>query len=61
MVMMLLSQPAQPVAFLKVQHPYEAAAIAAFQPSWPLTAAYLRKHGRGAELLPAIPAQATCT
>jgi len=43
-------EPIPSAAWLKVQHPFEAAALAALQPSRLLTAAYLRKHGRGVVL-----------
>ena len=41
-------EPASSAPWIKLQHPFEAAALAALQPSQLLTAAYLRKHGRGA-------------
>ena len=50
MVLEVRVEPASSAALIKLQHPYEAAVLAALQPSQPLTAAYLRTHGRGVVL-----------
>ena len=53
-------EPAFAAEWSKLQHPYEAAVVAALQPSKFLIAAYLRKHGRGVALPVLHPTRASC-